>query len=590
MTTSQSEVRRLGFLLFALCCIIILFLEMTGHSYPLLLLLLLPAVLVSAVFQYPPDDGVCSDSRTAQSLNWIHNHRGSSGLVLSYISDQSWTVDRGYTYGNALAAISLLLHVNSQSSPHLPVAVGILDALSNALVVDSSDNSAKYSLFYCDINSGACDGAIRSGQNAWVAEGLALHWLITGDPRYAADLTAMCNYLLLRLAASGDKGCVTGGPDVTWCSVEHAIDSYFVLHLAGYLTQNTTYQTAAATIAAGLYGEHIWNAGQKRFNQGYDDTYFAMDVNSWGTIFLLNNEEPLPAEVNTVTRVTGALTHLDTLYLSDQACVLNGEVAVGYGPYADASNSFHAEAVWSEGTLGVALAHRRNGDLTRAESVVAGLDPLWGSDGSLLYAANETVVDNSGEIFYPFPSVAGTGWYGLACGNKSWAFWNANSEMYAAVFGTYLNSDSDVPTAAPTVTGSGLYEGITVRMKTCNYSHAGADTNANFTVDFPSLPTVSSSPFNGPTTPNSGFSWHTVLVRTDVSAADITDLRISAASADGLCVSELEVNGVVWTGEVVWLDSLCAETYDPYTCHQTYTYFRPKANCKHSFPIHTSYY
>jgi hypothetical protein len=544
-------------------------------------LLLLTAVALSVssvVFQFPADDDVCSNTRLTQSLDWIHNNRGTSGLVLSYITDKTWAVDRGYTYDNSLAAISLLLHVDSQSSPHLGVAEGILDTLSSALVVDPSNSDAKYSLFYCDINTGACDGSIRSGQNAWVAEGFALHWLITGNNKYEADLTALCNHLLDRLAASGDKDCVTGGPDVSWCSVEHAIDSYFALHLAGYLTQNVAFQAAASAIAAGLYGDHIWNAAQLRFNQGYDDTYFAMDVNSWGSIFLLNNEESVPSGVDTTARVAGALNHIDSLFLSTQTCVLNNELATGYGPYADASNSFHSEAVWSEGTLGVALAYRRKGDLARAESVVAGLDPMWSSDGSLLYTASETVVDNSGETFYPYPSLAGTGWYGLACGNKSWAFWHADSDMYAAVFGTFLNKDNVAPppSAAPTVTPtSAPSTGITVKLKTCDFSNAGANTNSGFTVDFPSSPTIASSPFNGPTTPSSGSTWHTVLVRADVSLLDIEDLRITAASADGLCVSELEVNGAQWIGDVVWLDNPCDGTYAAYTCVQSYTYTRP---------------
>lgn len=422
------------------------------------LLLLLHAALylesVRGVFQLPTDDDVCNSTRTVQSLQWLHSHRGVSGLVLSYISNESWTQNRGYVYDNALAAVSLLLHSNSQSSTHLTLAQDILDALAGSLVTDVTDPTIQYSLFYCDINSGECDGPIRSGQNAWLAEAFALHYLVTGQDRYASELTSVCNYLLSRLEASGERQCVTGGYDVTWCSVEHAIDSYFALHLTGYLTNTSAFRVGASTIAAGLYGEHMWNIPQSRFNQGYDDTYFAMDVNSWGAVFLLSNGESTPVGVDTAARVAGALSHLDTLYLQDQFCSLSHQNATGYGPYADASNSFHAEVVWSEGTLGVALAHRRSGNFVRAEEVVSGLDAMW-SDGSLLYAAAETVVDNSGEVFYPYPSLAGTGWYALACSSTSWAFWRADTDMYEAVFGTYLAGRSSSNSTLGNNTGTG---------------------------------------------------------------------------------------------------------------------------------------
>ena len=540
----------------------------------------------TSTFMYP-EESMCNSTRINMSLEWIQNNRGTAGLVLSYISDESWTTNRGYTYGNSLAAISLLLHVISHTSSHLPVAEGILDALANALVTDATDSTAKYSLFYCDINTGNCDGSIRSGQNAWVAEGFALHWLITGNNRYEEALTGICNYLLIRIAASGDRGCITGGPDVSWCSVEHAIDSYFVLHLAAYLTGISAFRAGASTIAESLFGDHIWDSTLNRFNQGYDDPYFAMDVNSWGTIFLLNHDEAIPDGVDIPARIMGALSHLDDKYLSDQTCILNNELASGYGPYADSSNGYHSEVVWSEGTLGVALAYRRNQNISQAESAVAGLDPLWVSDGSYLYAAAETVVNVGGEKFYPFPSVAGTGWYGLACGKMSWLFWNADNDLYDSVYGTYLDPEgSHFPSAVPTGTytptkntfnpsntPSGPFVGLNVEVKTCDFSNAGANTNSGFTVDFPSTPSISSSSFNGAATPSNGDTWYTVLMRNDVLDSDIHDLHISASSADGFCISELKVNGIQWVGDVIWLDNPCSGLYSPYLCYTEYTYY-----------------
>jgi len=377
----------------------------------------------------------CDNLKVKDALDWLISQQGSSGLVLSFISSESWTLDRGYAYDNAVAAISLMLNSDHSESEYLMAAEDILTGLENGLHTDATDPSLRMVPFYFDIDTNTGAGAYRTGTAAWVAEAFALHWLITGQDTYSSSLQGITQWMLLMLNATGTKNCIQGGPDVTWCSTEHMIDSYFVFHLTNYLTNNSEYLHAAEVIAASLYDSEFWNDSNGRFNQGYQDPYMALDTQSWGSVWLLSNG--INGTLGQM-RADDALTFADSYFLSYQMSILGG-MAKGYGPYADSSNGFHSEAVWSEGSLGVALAHLRKGDTAYAKMIVEDLMSLIGTDGSLLYVANKTTVDVSGETFYPFPSAAGTAWLGLTCSSTQSVFWNADEKMYNEVKGSYLS-------------------------------------------------------------------------------------------------------------------------------------------------------
>jgi hypothetical protein len=256
--------------------------------------------------------------------------------------------------------------------------------------------------------------------------------LISGNDTFRDAVIGINEWLVTLLDSSGNDKCVTGGPDVTWCSTEHNIDSYFSLHLAHYLVENESFLSAAKKIDRTL-SNALWNLPQKRFMQGLNDNYRALDTQSWGTIWLQSKDQSPYSNLSFATSFSRSISSLkfaDDFFLNTQVSVNHGVKATGYGPYADNSNSFHANTVWSEGTLGVALAYLRIGDSVTMKKIIQDLLPLVSSSGGVLYSANLTVVNNAADIFYPFPSVAGTGWMILTCSENQNFFWNANASVY----------------------------------------------------------------------------------------------------------------------------------------------------------------
>ena len=86
-------------------------------------------------------------------------------------------------------------------------------------------------------------------------------------------------------------------------------------------------------------------------------------------------------------------------------------------------------------------------------SLVREMAAITDGDGGTNYAAEETVVDNSGAVFYPYPSVAGTGWLALVCASRQEVFWASSSDTYvssANVLGTSYPTSAPTPSTATT--------------------------------------------------------------------------------------------------------------------------------------------
>lgn len=334
---------------------------------------------------------LCNDATIRDALAWINSQQATSGFVESFDAPSSatWAQNRGYSYDQAVAAIAHLLHAQNSSSPELTFAESILTAIKDELSFDST--GAVLVPFYWDTVTLEASSVVRSGNAAWVAEAFAMHGLLTGSTTYRSHLEGIAVYLLQRLSASGSNDCVTGGPSISWCSTEHNLDAYFALHLTYHLTNNVTYKNAANTIATTLRTS-MWHATQKRFNQGINDPYRALDTQSWGSVFLLNHHAAANYS-DSATRASTAMSFAEDFFATSQASDLNGNTAYGYGPYADSSNGFHANTVWSEGSAGVALAYIRMGDYAKAKDVISDLAPMIHSEGGIIYAANTTIVN-----------------------------------------------------------------------------------------------------------------------------------------------------------------------------------------------------
>jgi hypothetical protein len=141
-----------------------------------------------------------------------------------------------------------------------------------------------------------------------------------------------------------------------------------------------------------------WNDALGQFNEGFEaagapDPVKALDCASWGALFLLAAGEPEKARK--------ALATVERFYPAR-----DGEV-VGYRPYFDYPIYGDPEVgkfffpdnprkqwrdvplVWSEGSLGVALAYLRTGQPERARQIVEGLRPLQVDNRGLRCASME---------------------------------------------------------------------------------------------------------------------------------------------------------------------------------------------------------
>ena len=169
-----------------------------------------------------------------------------------------------------------------------------------------------------------------SGTAAWVAEAFGLYWLLTGDARFSDAVVGINNWLVRRI---GQRKCVMGSDTLTWCSTEHNIDAYFSLHLANFLTKNASYLAAANTIGATLTTS-LWNSGQSRFQTGYDDASFSLDVQSWGSLWLVSSR--YVGVDSMVARSDSALSFAEKFFFNKQTSVLldkNGHAQIASGVY-----------------------------------------------------------------------------------------------------------------------------------------------------------------------------------------------------------------------------------------------------------------
>lgn len=186
--------------------------------------------------------------------------------------------------------------------------------------------------------------------------------------------------------------------ELAWgISTENNISAWFFFREFARLTGEARWSQAVQRIQLGLL-RSAWNDGLSQFNRGFRpggaaDPVKALDCASWGALFLQAAGEAEKAE--------RTLAVIDTYYATRH------DAARGYRPYDDfpifkragVGGFFYPEAprkqwrdlpvVWSEGTLGVALAHLRLGDSERAREIIAGVQPLQVEGSGLRYASKE---------------------------------------------------------------------------------------------------------------------------------------------------------------------------------------------------------
>ena len=152
---------------------------------------------------------------------------------------------RAWTYDSAVTATALA------AQGDLDGAGAILDSLQ---ALQRPDGALEGSY---DLAGGDPAGPLRSGNQAWV--GLAaLEWrAATGSRRYDGLLAGLARWLLDH--RDGDSGLVRGGPDVSWVSTEHNLETRALL--AG-LGDDVARMDRA--IASELFARRRLSAGRRR--------------------------------------------------------------------------------------------------------------------------------------------------------------------------------------------------------------------------------------------------------------------------------------------------------------------------------------
>lgn len=366
-------------------------------------------------------------------------------LLVSYDTSAALsprTFHRSATYDNALAALAFLIMGDKDRAAFILHAIARLIRLDGSLW--AGYNTANNWPDESDHNS----AIVRAGAVGWA--GYALTFYLAHEPPCGGDqgcerehaffleaASRLGNYLLtlqvndrtapsdglLRLGFGTITLTFRANPNgvmevykaepAAGISTENNISAWFFLRQLAALTGEARWAQAAERIRDGLL-RHAWNDALGQFNQGFDsdgtsDRSKALDCASWAALFLLANGD--------LAKARRALAVTESYY-----AVRNGR-ATGYRPYSDQRVYADPEVgrfffpdnpkkqwrelplVWSEGTLGVALAHLRMGNTDRARQIVAGLNSLQAKNSGMR-CASMGVPYQMAEA----PCVAGSAW------------------------------------------------------------------------------------------------------------------------------------------------------------------------------------
>ncbi len=286
---------------------------------------------------------------------------------------------------------------------------------------------------------------LRGGANGWLGYGYLFYDDHYNDPQFRNVITGIADYILslqiLDPITDTGYGLFKGGygrwshenPDefidgeVGWVSAEHNIDIYFFLRDLGELTGDSRYIDAANLQRENMI--NLWNEVKGRFDQGLGVPLRALDAASWGAMYW--------TDVGDLVKAKRSLAYADNTYNNtvtvSNTVTMSPEITVwGYKPYSGFDGVFNwrdVDLVWSEGSLGVAMANlklgyallnqchdaRGNSYIQKVAEIVAEMEKLQTLDpeGGLFYSAYPDYPDYPGGVITDFaraPSAAGTTW------------------------------------------------------------------------------------------------------------------------------------------------------------------------------------
>jgi len=195
-------------------------------------------------------------------------------------------------------------------------------------------------------------------------------------------------------------------------STENNISAWFFLRHLGQLTHDSEWTSAADRIRDALL-RAAWEEKEGRFDQGFfasgaRDSRKALDCASWGALFFMaigENEKARRALESAELFLSrdGAAAGYSPYY--DQQIYPDAEVGGFYFPQNPSRQWRELPLVWSEGSLGVALAYLRSGDAARCRQILENLKPLQVSGSALRYASTDVP-----HFMSDAPGVAAASW------------------------------------------------------------------------------------------------------------------------------------------------------------------------------------
>ena len=344
-------------------------------------------------------------------------------------------------YDNALAVIAFSM------VGEYALAERVIEAASRVLSPDN-DLWFTFNTHNSWPNKNDHSGAIvRSGASAWLGYAITfyLKTRLTENPNLLQQDNEAMNHLKLAQSIADkilsrqitDKtdpryGFFTGGEgrysyrwnkeandveeyfipgSIQWTSIEHNIDIYFLLRDLAVLSGKKKYASSADILKRSMV-KHSWNEKSGQLNRGQRidgaDTAKALDCASWGAVFLHavgENSKALAALKSTENYFVKSKNHQGYKPYFDELLYEDPEINTLFYPDSPKENWSDLPMIWTEGSLGVALAYLKLKQNKQAAEVIKAMVALQDKEGGLPYATEALryqFSDNS--------SVAGTAW------------------------------------------------------------------------------------------------------------------------------------------------------------------------------------
>ncbi|MHA3703287.1 hypothetical protein ACXR2U_14000 [Jatrophihabitans sp. YIM 134969] len=345
-------------------------------------------------------DGTFAFASSAPGVKCFQLVAAASGAVLAEYAPDSGLV-RSYAGGTTASSYDQALAVTTA------LALGEDSSALTAGLIAMQRTGGGFVDVVDVRNPAGRAGTQWTGNSAVAAWALLrrVQTMSTADADYAATRQAAVRATTFLKAQRRSDGLLDAGqsgdgsPSPTWVSTEHNLDAWHALRLAGVVLGDTAATTAANTLATAIVAK-LWDASAGHFRRGLssdgpDDTD-ALDVSSWGTVFL--------RAIGRSDLAAQSLAHTAAFASVDD----------GHSGY----RSYHPQPVfpdapdnvWVEGSAGVALAQTRSGSPSAAAATLSDLLPLQRPDGSFPYA---TTADDATSMTTQ-SAVAAATWFVLA--------------------------------------------------------------------------------------------------------------------------------------------------------------------------------